>query len=91
MPSEEIDIGETKVVICTRGRKLKRCTYCLKPHKFLCDYPVAKTKKGKLKTCDRPLCSDHTKKGVSDDVDFCREHYPLAKAAYERRQGKLKK
>jgi hypothetical protein len=34
------------------------------------------------------MCGNCTQKGVSENVDFCREHFPLAKAAYERRQAK---
>lgn len=76
--------NEVSFVICGLPRP-KKCFYCGKQSGFLCDFPVGKDKKGTKKTCDTPLCLNCTQKGVSHNVDFCREHYPLAKAAYERR------
>lgn len=76
----------TMAHIRTSGhRRPQKCVYCGKVSEFLCDYPVGKTRSGKKKDCDKPLCSNCTQKGVSADVDFCREHFPLAKAAYDRR------
>lgn len=86
MPCNWIKFADGTVAhIRTSGRQRRKCFYCGVMHEYLCDYPVGKTKNGKLKTCDRPLCSSCTQKGVSENVDFCREHFPLAKAAYERR------
>ena len=86
MPCYPFKIGNSTGFICGRSRrKEKQCVYCGQISDFLCDFPVEKTKRGKLKTCDKPLCSDCTQKGVSPDVDFCKEHYPIAKAAYEKR------
>jgi hypothetical protein len=90
MPCVKIKIGNSTGILCGRGRRPKPCFYCGKRSEFLCDFPVGKTKKGKLKTCDIPLCSRLTLKGISPDVDFCKTHYPLAKAAYERRAAKQK-
>jgi len=53
----------------------------------LCDYPIRIPGKRK-KDCDVPMCDACTSKGVTPGVDFCRAHYPLAKAAYERRTAK---
>lgn len=87
MPCNWLKFADGTVAhIRTSGhRRRKKCFYCSNEHEFLCDYPVGKTKSGKKKDCDRPLCAKHTQKGVSENVDFCREHFPLAKAAYERR------
>ncbi|MBS1793635.1 MAG: hypothetical protein JSS81_07270 [Acidobacteria bacterium] len=90
MPCETVKIGDSYAIVCSRGRRRKTCLYCSREHEFLCDFPVGKTKGGKTKTCDRPLCRKHSLKGVSEGVDFCREHYPIAKAAYERRMAAFK-
>jgi hypothetical protein len=74
--------------ICTRGRRVKPCVYCGRPSAALCDFPVGETKTGKRKDCDLAMCEGCTQKGVSENVDFCRAHFPVAKAAYERRQAK---
>jgi hypothetical protein len=85
MPCQPFKWGNASGFICGRGRRIKRCYYCTEEHEFLCDFPIGKTKKGKNKDCSRPLCADCTQKGVSPNVDFCKDHFPLAKAAYERR------
>ena len=90
MPCQKIKIGDAEAIHCSGRRRRKTCLYCSREHEFLCDFPVGKTKGGKVKTCDRPLCGKHSLKGVSEDVDFCREHYPIAKAAYERRTARNK-
>jgi hypothetical protein len=59
---------------------------------FQCDFPIGVYKSGKRKgqkrDCDRHLCSVHAKHGVSPEVDFCFEHFPIAKQAYDRRKLK---
>jgi len=45
------------------------CTECAAPSENLCDYPV-----GDDKTCDRPLCDEHSK-GVAADTHYCRDHW----------------
>lgn len=90
MPCEKVKIGDNFAIVCSRGRKAKNCFYCSRASEALCDYPIKKQKNGKFKTCDRNLCDVHRQKGVSANVDFCKEHYPLAKAAYERRMEKIK-
>lgn len=45
------------------------CTECASPSEVLCDYPV-----GDGKTCDRPLCGDHSHHVLSD-VDYCASHF----------------
>lgn len=53
---------------------------------FQCDFPMNRSKAGKiLRTCDRHLCTDHRNAGVTPGIDFCDEHYPIAKEAYQRR------
>lgn len=90
MNCETVKIGNQTAIVCGRRRRRKLCNYCQSEHEFLCDFPVGKYKNGKKKDCDVPLCAKHTQKGISPNVDFCRKHFPLAKAAYERREaGKL--
>lgn len=45
------------------------CTECAAPSDNLCDYPV-----GQDKTCDRPLCDEHSR-GVANDTHYCRDHF----------------
>lgn len=85
MPYLNFKVRNVSAIICGVPHRSK-CQYCGKPSEFLCDFPVGKNKQGKKKTCDRKLCRNCSQKGISQNVDFCREHYPLAKAAYERRQ-----
>ena len=90
MPCTRIvsDDGTINGIICTRGgRRPKACHYCGKSSTVLCDYPIRIPGKRK-KDCDVPMCDACTSKGVTPGVDFCRAHYPLAKAAYERRTAK---
>jgi hypothetical protein len=86
MPSRLVKTGDSVAIICTGRTVQPRCFYCGKPSGYLCDFPVLI--KGKKKTCDRKLCEGCRRSGISKDIDFCREHFPLAKAAYERRKAK---
>ncbi len=45
------------------------CTQCAAPGENLCDYPV-----GDDKTCDRPLCDEHSF-GAARDTHYCRDHW----------------
>lgn len=47
------------------------------------DFPVGKTKKGNWKTCDRTVYEKDCLKYITENIDFCREHYSIAKAACE--------
>lgn len=47
------------------------CTECAAPSENLCDYPV-----GDDKTCDRPLCDEHSR-GVESDIHYCRDHWVM--------------
>lgn len=86
MPCVEIKIGDMTALVCgVPKRKAKTCFYCGDTSGFLCDFPIKVSRNGKKKTCDRALCAGCAKHGLSPDVDFCGSHYPLAKAAYERR------
>ena len=91
MPCYPIKIGESRGFLCTRGRRKTKCHYCSRSGDYLCDYPVEKKPDGTWKTCDKNLCSIHAKKGISGETDFCREHFHLAKAAYERKKEKILK
>lgn len=82
----EIEPGFTAMICGVPAPQGKACFYCGKHSEFLCDYPViGKPWLGIKTTCDRALCRRCAMKGVSETVDFCRAHYELAKAAYERR------
>ena len=72
--------------LCAKGGgNPKPCRYCGQMSEFLCDFPIGKTPSGRRKTCDMAMCADCTQKGNNPKFDFCRKHYPMAKAAYERR------
>jgi len=88
MPCHWIKLEDGTIAhIRTSGHRRAKCHKCGKPSDFLCDFPMHRTIGGDvLKTCDRNLCSSCTNKGISPDKDFCDEHYPIAKAAYERRK-----
>ncbi len=56
---------------------IRKCAYCKRKHKFLCDWPI-----GEGKTCDKPLCPIHTNNPAPEfgkpelaDIDYCPEHY----------------
>ena len=46
----------------------EHCTDCGAPADNLCDYPV-----GNGKTCDRPICDEHSKQ-VGVDIHYCQTH-----------------
>jgi hypothetical protein len=77
--------GKVTGIICSRERKV-RCDYCERFSEYQCDFPVAKH--NKKRTCDRYLCSTHVRHGNTAGIDFCTEHYPIAKAAHERRMAR---
>jgi len=60
------DVGAT---VFMNGDLGPHCTECAAPSENLCDYPV-----GENRTCDRPLCDDHSH-GVAHDVHYCRGHF----------------
>src|SRR5688572_4790398 len=86
----ELEGRTVHAVLCTSGRRFKKCDECQKSEsQFQCDFPLNRDQAGKIiRTCDRHLCDKCVRHGKTKGIDFCREHYPLAKAAYER---KLKK
>jgi hypothetical protein len=93
MPCYTVKFGESTAILCGRGRGLpKPCIHCGDVSSALCDFPVwiGRTPKGrkKKKTCDAPLCEACAQKGENPKYDFCREHFPLAQAAHERRLAK---
>lgn len=89
MPCRFIEIPELGAMAICRGQKTKSCGECRRPSEFQCDFPVGVYKSGKKKgqsrTCDRHLCKKHARHGVTPGIDFCSEHFPVAKAAYQRR------
>lgn len=87
MPCETVQIEGTTAILCRRGRRGPRCFYkCRRASEFQCDFPVLLRDRKPVATCDRHLCAEHVRHGVTKGIDFCMEHYPTAKAAYERRK-----
>lgn len=62
---------DLKIFIC--GDLGPHCADCMGFGDFLCDYPV-----GDGKTCDRPMCSDHSH-GVGLDIHYCETHFRMWK------------
>lgn len=89
MACETIKINGGAAIIC--GGRRRRCYLCTDVSRYQCDFPIGRyksgKKKGSVRTCDRHLCNFHAKHGVTNGVDFCPDHFPIAKAAYERRQA----
>lgn len=87
----ELPDGVARAIVCSRGGRNATCHACSRKSEYQCDMPLearygSGKNKGRRKTCDRHLCPAHVKHGVTKGVDFCGEHYPIAKAAYERRE-----
>jgi hypothetical protein len=78
---QTIPIPNGTAIICgaRKNQRRPRCFYCGKPSDYLCDYPG----------CDRPCCSKHAQPGVTAGIDFCNDHYAVAKAAYEKRAARF--
>lgn len=102
MPCETIKFSETSyAIVCSRGRQPKtHCAYCSEVCERLCDFPVGKRLKRAVKRhdgskrwfreCDTPMCADCAQKVYPEsEFDFCKIHFPKAKAAYERKKAKL--
>ena len=88
----EIPLGDGTVargIICG-GRRRPRCHKCGRPSEAQCDFPIGKTARGKRRDCDRHLCDDHRHRGITPNVDFCDDHFPIAEAAYKRRLERSK-
>ncbi len=78
-----IKFGNTIAHVRVSRPRRKPCAYCDREHEFLCDFPM-----GSEETCDKRLCPEHRLKGVTPGIDFCPEHFEMAKAAYLRRMAK---
>lgn len=80
------------MIICSRGGPKCHIAACRGGSDYQCDFPVGEYKSGKKKglkrTCDRHICKAHVRHGKTPGVDFCSEHFPIAKAAYDRRMAK---
>lgn len=71
MPSNPAGLPDgVTAVVCTRGRKRRRCVYCEAWSTRLCDYPFTGPKAGK--TCDAAMCDRHTHR--INELDYCRAH-----------------
>ena len=81
--------GGGRAVLC--GIREPKCwRKCGLVSEFQCDFPVgvymSGKRKGQKRDCNRHLCAEHARHGLTPNVDFCDEHYPIARAAYERRR-----
>jgi hypothetical protein len=88
MRCEILTVDEnTRAIVCSASHKRPHiCDWnCPRISKYQCDFPVSVAANGKKTTCDRYLCDVHRNAGVTPGVDFCPEHFDLAKAAYERK------
>lgn len=52
------------IIVCSRGRRRKRCGWCMRYATRLCDGP----KDGG--TCDTPLCGRHAHQ-TGEELDLC--------------------
>jgi len=77
------------MIACGRGGPYCHQMNCRHLSEFQCDFPIGKYKSGKRKgerrDCNRHLCADHAIHGVTPGIDFCAEHYPIARANHERK------
>jgi hypothetical protein len=60
-----------------------QCYMCGETATVLCDYPERSGTR-----CGAAMCGDCRRRGVTPDVDFCAQHSPLARKAYEQRLEK---
>lgn len=63
------------MIVCGSFNRATPCAYCSKRHTRLCDFIIEKAtfgKRGSGRTCDKPMCDDHT--WWDGTKDFCRDH-----------------
>lgn len=60
--------GGGVAIVCSRGRRQKRCHQCGQSAKLLCDWKIAKGK-----TCDMQICATHAQE-VAPEKHLCPEH-----------------
>lgn len=78
MPCHTVDLGGgQRALVCTSGRRGRRCTYCRRPADRLCD---ARRKAG---TCDAPMCGGCSFRPAGTEDDYCRDHLPAGAALAE--------
>lgn len=44
-------------VICSRSAPRVRCSFCPQWREYKCDYPIATSKRGKVKDCNQSICA----------------------------------
>lgn len=89
MPCDSIKLKmpsgvEFSGIICSRGRRPRKCSYCSRPHTKLCDFVVghgpgespSMSGMAATKTCDKPICGQCARH-TEPDTDVCRIH-PVA-------------
>lgn len=73
MPCDRIKLGDSTMIVCSRGRR-RRCCACYLQGGFQCDWKVSKTK-----TCDAFICAEHAQQ-VAPEKHLCPEHQETYKA-----------
>ena len=67
-----VDLGGTRAIVCGTFPAAKTCA-CGAAGEFACDWKIGKTRSGKAKTCDKPICKEHGLE-VAPDRHLCPEH-----------------
>jgi hypothetical protein len=69
MPWIDMPGGGHAHILCSRGRRSKRCPTCSTGYvEKLCDFPV-----GNGKTCDAGMCG-RCATAIANEVDYCPKH-----------------
>lgn len=68
MPCDHVKLGDTTAIVCSRGRRPKRCTACHLQGTYLCDWKL-----GAGGLCNKPICPEHALE-VAKDKHLCPTH-----------------
>ena len=73
MTCRTVSFGGGTAIVCSRGQRRRSCSTpnCTRTAELLCDHPV--TRKGKVGTCDRPICS-RCAVSQGENTDYCQAH-----------------
>jgi hypothetical protein len=89
MPCDHVNLGGSGVIVCSRGRKPKRCGWCAAEGTLLCDWKVGRRKgSGEPRTCDKPICQAHAQE-VAHDKHLCPEHQEAYRQWQAKQQEKV--
>jgi len=70
MTCTTIELEGQKFIVCQRGRRGRKCwvRHCDNEADYLCD---GKRRDRGGKSCDRPLCAEHTRRVEEQNIDHC--------------------